>query len=427
VQQVAAHIETVLVVDDTPENLDLISQMLQDSGYRVRPAPNGKLALRAARLDPPDVILLDINMPEMDGYQVCRELKSDAVLKDIPVIFLSARMDIQDKVKAFNIGGVDYITKPFQVEEVLARIRLHLSLRRLQLRLAHQNTQLDQALRELKTTQEQVIQSEKFAALGVLIAGIAHEINNPINFIQTSITALQKDFQDLKTFIQIIEEQREIPERASLPGELDKIKSELEFDTLVDEMSTLFANIHEGIRRTQDIVSSLRILARQDDKTTEDVDIQTIIDASLNVMSNRMKNRIQVKKTYAQIPKLNCKPGKIGQLFTNIISNAIDALDKESQPKKPACIFIRTQLARQNDDTYIAVHITDNGSGIPEPLISKIFDPFFTTKDVGKGTGLGLYISQGIAKDHKGHIQVESSPSGGSTFSVFLPIKREKQ
>lgn len=152
----------ILVVDDTPENLRLLSGILTEKGYQARPVPNGKLALSAAQSIPPDLVLLDIMMPEIDGYEVCRQLKASEVTKDIPVIFISAINDVMDKVKAFAVGGVDYITKPFQVEEVLARIETHLKICSLQHSLQEKNQDLATAIHQLQATQEHLIQSEKW-------------------------------------------------------------------------------------------------------------------------------------------------------------------------------------------------------------------------------------------------------------------------
>ncbi len=169
----------ILVVDDTRVQLRLLVNILTENGYKVRSVGNGKMALFAAQNIIPDLILLDIRMPEMKGYEVCEHLKADERFKDIPVIFISGLNEVFDKVKAFSIGGVDYITKPFKVEEVLARIKTRLALRYLQKSLQAKNEYLEKTLQQLQNTQNLLIQSEKMAAVGQLIASIAHEINNP--------------------------------------------------------------------------------------------------------------------------------------------------------------------------------------------------------------------------------------------------------
>ena len=179
--------QSILIIDDTPANLRLLTEILSHRAYMPRPVTDGLLAITAAQAEPPDLILLDIMMPNITGYEVCERLKADERTRDIPIIFISAKNEVFDKVKAFAFGGVDYITKPFQAEEVLARIETHLALRSLQKRLNAQNAELAEALRQLQLTQEQLIQREKIAALGHLIAGIAHEINTPLGAINASI------------------------------------------------------------------------------------------------------------------------------------------------------------------------------------------------------------------------------------------------
>jgi len=199
--------ENILVVDDTPDNLRLLSALLSEQGYTVRKALNGQMALTACKTLLPDLILLDVMMPGMDGYQVCQKLKADDKTRGVPVIFISALNDALDKVKAFDVGGVDYITKPFQLAEVLSRIGNQIKVRSLQIKLQEKNILLEQTLSELKSAQVQLIQSEKMVAMGQLVAGIAHEINNPINFIYGNLTYASQYIEDLVNLIEVYQEE----------------------------------------------------------------------------------------------------------------------------------------------------------------------------------------------------------------------------
>ena len=407
----------ILVVDDTAANLEILCRMLKKNGYKTRPAPNGKLALRAAAAQAPDLILLDINMPEMNGYQVCKSLKQDKGLREIPVLFLSARMETEDKVTAFEAGGVDYITKPFQVKEVLARIRTHLEIRRLQLELKAKNRHLMQTMDRLEKTQAQLVASEKQAVLGVLTAGIAHEINNPVNFIKTSVDALQHDFNDLLALVDVCS--------VCHNPEKEAVENEVEFDTLKPEIRDLFQNIEEGVRRTREIVSSLGVFSRKDDSRFSAVELEQILESALVILKNRYKNRIRIQKKYMDSLKVDCIPGKLGQVFTNILINAMDAIEEKKDTVRDERIFIETGTSNKEGRPFAFVRISDTGPGIDPDKIQQIFDPFFTTKEVGKGVGLGLYISHEIVRDHDGFMNAGNIPGKGAEFCVFIPIKRE--
>lgn len=411
----------IMIVDDKPANLRLLEKMLAGKGYHVRPFPRGLMALNAAFKDPPDLILLDINMPEMNGFEVCRKLQEDDKTKDLPVIFISALTDTNDKIKALNSGGVDYITKPFQFEEVHARVKTHLKLKNTQKELADKNRFLEKVLSDLKSAQDELIQSKKMAALGVLTSGIAHEINNPVNFIKTSARGLHQDITDFQRLLDI---SLKYCYKNLKEDDLRLLKSqeeEIDYDLIVEEIPELIKNIHEGVKRTEEIVSSLRLFSRTDNVETQKADIHTLIDASLVILKNRYKPNICIEKKYHPLKNVNVHPGQLIQVMTNIISNAIDAiLSKKSFAQEK--ITIATGKEVKNKKDYILIEISDTGPGIPDELMDRIFDPFFTTKDVGQGVGLGLSISIGIIREHKGTIDVKSSVNSGSTFIIRLPI-----
>lgn len=412
-----------MIVDDVPANLNLLTGILKQQGYKVRPAPDGGLALDAARHSPPDLILLDIHMPEMDGFEVCRRLKADEALKEIPVLFISALTETRDKIQAFDAGGVDYITKPFQVEEVLARVRTHLELRRTRRELKRKNKRLKNAIGDLKNAQIRLIQSEKMAALGILSAGVAHEINNPLNFIKTSMLSLQRDVDDLvkvATLGDSLWRNSIGPEGA----EIRQLQEEIEYETILSEIPGLFRSILEGIRRTEEIVRSLRTFARQDETISKAVDIHEIVDSALIMLRNRYKKIAQVEKSYGNLPPIPCYVGKLSQVMINVLANAVDAIEKKGSAG-PHQITIKTEMAEREERRYAVIRVSDTGTGIPEELVLKVFDPFFTTKAVGKGVGLGLFITRNIIQEHRGYVEVSSEPGQGATFSIFLPERQE--
>ena len=282
----------ILAVDDTPANLRLLVSLLTEKGYKVRAVPSGKLALAGVKQSPPDLILLDIMMPEMNGYEVCEKLKTDEETRDIPVIFISAINEVLDKVKAFAVGGVDYITKPFQIEEVFARVETHLENRSLQKSLQEKNQELGRALAELKAAQEQLIVSEKMAALGQLVASIAHEINTPLGAIRASsdntAKALSQFFEIMpKLFQEISTEQQKYflaLINKSLSGSLqNSTKEKRKFKR--DLTSQLQAEEIENARRLADTLIDMRIYGEIDEflPLLKDKDASWILQVAYNL------------------------------------------------------------------------------------------------------------------------------------------------
>jgi signal transduction histidine kinase len=415
---------SILIVDDTPANLGLLSEMLKSAGYSVRPAPTGRLALQAAQNLPPDLILLDINMPEMNGFEVCRKLKEDDQLKTIPVLFISALTDTADKVKAFKTGGVDYITKPFQAEEVMARVETHLQIKRYQMELMKKSKMLQEALDELTAAQRMLVQSEKMASLGVLTAGIAHEINNPINFIKTSALALDRDMEDVRRLLDAYGECIQSCAGTTAKERIAAIKSEIDYDILSHELPGLVHHITMGVERTEEIVNSLRTYARADEGQKTWIALGELIDTALVLQKNRYKKIVVIKKDYGDLPKVAAQPGRLLQVFNNVIGNAIDAVTEGGQNAAPL-IEILTRIEEHDGVKYAVVQVMDNGPGIRDDIIDRVFDPFFTTKKIGKGVGLGMSISYGIVRDHNGRIHIGSGDGKGTTVSIFLPINPE--
>jgi len=414
--------ESLLLVDDTPANLEILIRLFQKEGYKVRAVTNGPMALRAAENDLPDLILLDVSMPEMDGYEVCRKLKESESLNKIPVIFISALSEVFDKVTAFEAGGVDYITKPIHFEEALARVRTHLALRKYQRLIEEKNLELHRALEQLKEAQGQLINSEKLASLGVLTAGIAHEINNPISFIYSSSLGLEKN---IHFFLDIQKRYEAIIKRSNVDmiKELEEYKSENDFDERMTELTALSENIITGSRRISGIVRSLRLFARLDENDLKEIDLHENIDSTLVLLHHKLSNKISIVKRYGDIPPVPCFPARISQVFMNILSNAIEAMEATGENQGTGEIIISTGLCSQGELNCVKVDFRDTGPGIPEDLLEKVLDPFFTTKPVGKGMGLGLSISNNIIREHGGKIKVFNNTPNGAVFQLFLPLK----
>jgi len=285
--------------------------------------------------------------------------------------------------------------------------------------LSQANSDLSQTLIDLKEAEGQLVEAEKMASLGQLTAGIAHEINNPINFVTSNITPLNRDVDILIDFIEQMEKiglsDLSVEEKKK---QIEDQKEELDYDYLKLEISQLLKGIHEGASRTSEIVKGLRVFSRLDEDDLKKANINDGLDSTLIVINNLLSNKIALEKVYSDIPMIECYPGKLNQVFLNIISNAIYAINKKFGDEQGGILKISTSY----NEKSIFVKIEDNGIGMDEITKKKIFEPFFTTKDVGEGTGLGMSIAYNTIKRHQGEIQVHSTPGLGTEFILELPI-----
>ncbi|WP_162618682.1 sensor histidine kinase [Pedobacter yulinensis] len=280
------------------------------------------------------------------------------------------------------------------------------------------NASLEQTLKDLKDAQSQLVDAEKMAGLGQLTAGIAHEINNPINFVTSNIKPLELDIKDLREVISMYEQ---IDPEKELNPQLEAINSfkrQIDLGFVNDEINTLLSGIGEGARRTAEIIRSLKNFSRLDENDTKPVDLNEGLDSTLVLVRNIYPSNLQVIKNYDNLPKVECLPGKINQVFMNLISNAIYAIKNKPEQRDEEFLTITTK----NLGDRVAVSIKDSGTGMTEEVKNKIFEPFFTTKSVGEGTGLGLSIVFRIIETHKGTIEVLSTINVGTEFIITLPV-----
>ena len=312
--------------------------------------------------------------------------------------------------------------------QVAAQLSVALKQANLLGKTREQAEQLTQTLKDLQKAQIQMIQSEKMASLGQLVAGIAHEINNPVGFIYGNLQQANQYTQELMKCLKLY--QQNYPQPVE---EVQTYLKETEIEFLFEDIPSLFKSMQVGTDRIRDIVLSLRNFSRLDEAAVKEVDVHEGIDSTLMILQNRLKpevNTVQIKivKDYEALPKVNCYPGPLNQVFMNLLTNAIDALEEHNKQRtpqdikaSPSEIKISTSVI---DKDWVTISIADNGPGIPAEIQDQIFNPFFTTKPVGKGTGLGLSISyQIITEKHDGKLYFNSTPGLGAEFVVEIPIK----
>jgi two-component system, NtrC family, sensor kinase len=429
-----AALPTIMIVDDTPANVGVLGWYFEENGFRVVVAQDGEEALERAKLVQPDLILLDVMMPGIDGFETCRRLKTMPEVKEIPVIFMTALSDTNEKISGFKAGGVDYVTKPCQIEEVLARVNTHLSLRSMQRKLEAQNRELraesderrrvEQSLTnsyaELKETHEaletlhqQLLQSEKMASIGQLAAGVAHEINNPIAFVNSNLGTLKEYVDNLWELVDAYAQASEaLQDRPDLFEPVRRMRDSIDVDYLRKDLESLMAESLDGVARVRRIVQDLKDFSHVGEVERQSFDLHAGIDSTLNIVWHELKQKAEVIKEYGTIPMIDGVPAQLNQVFMNLLVNAAQALDHYG------VITIRT--GREGD--WVWAEVADDGPGIKPEHLPRIFEPFFTTKPVGKGTGLGLSLSYGIVSQHGGRIEVDSTVGNGTRFRVWLPI-----
>ncbi|MEL7071507.1 MAG: ATP-binding protein [Cyanobacteria bacterium J06581_3] len=419
----------ILLVDDQPIIAEYIRRLLADKqDIQLFYCQQASQAIPTAIDIQPTVILQDLTMPEADGLDMVQRFRADPATQSIPVIVLSSQESSNKKAEAFARGAHDYLVKIPEPIEFTARVRHHaaaytnlLKIQAAETALANQNELLEQrveqrtaeletALKNLRETQSQLIQDEKMSSLGQLVAGVAHEINNPVSFICGNLKPAQHYAQDLLELLALY--QQEYPQPTALiQAELD----ELNLDFLAEDFTKLLGSMAIGTQRIKEIVLSLRNFSRLDESEKRSVDIHEGLDSTLLILASPLRT-IDFVKSYGDLPLLECLPGQLNQVFMNILTNAIAAVKSRPNPQ----IQLKTALSASG---AVTVEISDNGTGMTEDVQHRIFDPFYTTKPVGEGTGLGLSISHHIVVEkHQGKLSCCSNPGEGTTFTIEIPL-----
>lgn len=411
----------VLIVDDVDANLLALRALLEGMNCTVTSASSGNQALRALLREEFAVMLLDVQMPLMDGYEVARHARLHPATRDMPIIFLTATHDSKENVlRGYGSGAVDFLFKPIDADVLRSKVGIFLELYNGRRKLADANQELGRknkeleglaeaeaevarnlrqaneelrvAYRDLQTAQAQLVQSAKMASLGELVAGVAHEINNPLAFVLSHIETAKRSLELFRSQVS-----GEVSERAE--EQWLKAKSRLSETEL-------------GLGRIRDLVLQLRTFSRLDEGERKQVSIRECVDSVLTILGHRTKDRITLATQFGAPETVECYPALLNQVILNLVANSIDAIEG------PGSISVKG--AADGDDYVLSV--ADSGTGIPAELRERVLEPFFTTKPVGLGTGLGLSIADSIVKKHAGRLELLDAPGGGTLAVVRIPL-----
>jgi len=411
----------VLIVDDIEANLVVLRALLEDVHCTVTSASSGTQALRALLKQEFAVLLLDVQMPEMDGYEVARHVRMNPATREVPIIFLTAAHDSPENVaRGYGSGAVDFLFKPLDSTVLLSKVRIFLELYSARqklaganLELAHKNLELaalaeaeanaakslrsandelTAAYQDLQSAQTQLVQSAKMASLGELVAGVAHEINNPLAFVLSHLETIRRSLDQFRV---------ELPSEVPQPAE-----------DHWQRISSRLGETQVGLGRIRDLVLKLRTFSRLDEGERKVVSIRECIESVLTILGHRLRDQVTIVTQLGAPDMLDCFPSLLNQVLLNLVANSIDAIEGQGT------VTITTGAEGQ----AFIITIADTGSGIPAELRERVLEPFFTTKPVGQGTGLGLSIAYSIIRKHEGSFELSDAPGGGTLARIRLPL-----
>jgi DNA-binding response OmpR family regulator len=417
----------ILAVDDSPTYLELLSGALRNEGYDVIAARSGEEALELLSVQSVDCILLDVIMPGMGGKETCRQLKASPAVRDIPVLLLTSAEDRGSVLEGLATGADDYIQKSAELEVLKARLRAQLRRRQFEdetrrvrerllkseieasearaareiaearavhvAELERKNEDLHAAYAELQATQERLVQSAKMASLGELVAGVAHEINNPLAFVLSHLGTTEQSLTDVENRLGT--------------GALEPAQKA--WQRALERLS----GMRLGLERMRELVVKLRTFSRLDEGEIKHVSMRECVESVLTILGHRLSGRVTTELSMGEPDNIECMPGLLNQALMNLVTNAIDAIEGPGR--------IRIRAGAEGEAYVIAVE--DTGHGIPAANRARVFEPFFTTKPVGQGTGLGLSITYSIVKKHGGTLELGDAPGGGTAAVIRLPLK----
>ena len=386
----------ILMIDDEVSNLDVLEKALSKSGHHILTASSAAMARDHIRSILPDIILMDLLMPGVSGYDLCRELKDNPLTQAIPVVFLSSVTDIKGRLKAYEAGGVDFILKPFYAREVVVRIHTHLQLLDARKKLERYTKSLESLVKERT---EQLIHQDRMASVGLMSAGVVHEINNPVTFIQGNLSILKRFEQDLSSALSALS----VEQRKSTKT-----------DFILKEMPSLLKEMQSGVDRIISIVSGLKSFSRKDPSSKTTLDVREPIEEAFKLTVSEMKRFKVEKKWPSTLPPILGNAQQLSQAFVNLFVNAGHAM----QGKSDGCLTVEIEWVGKKQ---IVIRVRDNGCGMSAETLSKIWLPFFTTKPKNIGTGLGMPIVHGIIEDHAGTVRAFIEPGQGTIFEIHFP------